>query len=327
MRAAKQKKRVFPLPFGAHGGVASGALHRRNAMRANALIVWLLLSAPLQAAAQTVIRNNEILDSDRPEAWSMNYFVASSLLTSTGEAPSLESGQWMVGLDIAQVPRLSDDEQRVGFNGVKQEDLNRSPVFGRVRAWVGLPAGWVGEIGYTPPLRIEDTQPRHFLALAIGRRLLARGPFTLSWRVFGQHGDVEGDITCPARLAGIDDFTVNPYGCHAPSQDVASLNDYGTDLTWAWSARPWQWYVETAVVRTETQVQVDAYTYDVHDRSRLVAHDVLPFVAAGVQREIGTRWAWDAEVLFVPLTVRWSAGAPSQRDDFLDLRFQLRYRF
>jgi hypothetical protein len=54
---------------------------------------------------------------------------------------------------------------------------------------------------------------------------------------------------------------------------------------------------------------------------------VLPFVAAGVQREIGTRWAWDAEVLFVPLTVRWSAGAPSQRDDFLDLRFQLRYRF
>jgi len=296
-------------------------------MHAKALIVSLLLLASAQAAAQNLIRNNEILESDRPEAWAMNYFVASSLLTSTGDAPSLEPGQWMVGLDIAQVPRLSHDEQRIGFNGVKYEDLNRSPVFGRVRAWVGLPAGWVGEIGYTPPLRIEDTQPRHFLSLAIGRRLLERGPFSLSWRVFGRHGDVEGDITCPASLAGIDDITINPYGCHAPSQDVASLNYYGTDLTWAWSAHPWQWYVETAVARTETQVQVDAYTFDVHDRSRLVAHDVLPFVAAGVQREVGARWTGGAELLFVPLTVRRNANAPSQRDDFLDLRFQLRYRF
>jgi hypothetical protein len=296
-------------------------------MRAKALIVSLFLLASAQATAQNLIRNNENLESDRPEAWAMNYFVASSLLTSTGEAPPLDAGQWLVGLDIAQVPRLSDDEQRVGFNGVKYEDLNRSPVFGRVRAWVGLPAGWIGEIGYTPPLRIEDTQPRHFLSLAIGRRLLARGPFSLSWRVFGQHGDVEGDITCPASLTGIDDVTTNPYGCHAPSQDVASLNYYGTDLTWAWSARPWQWYVETAAVRTETQVQVDAYTYDVHDRSRLVAHDVLPFLAAGVQRDVGARWTWGAEALFVPLTVRRSADAPSQRDDFLDLRLQLRYRF
>ena len=56
-------------------------------MRAKALIVSLFLLASAQAAAQTVIRNNEILESDRPEAWSMNYFAASSLLTSTGEAP------------------------------------------------------------------------------------------------------------------------------------------------------------------------------------------------------------------------------------------------
>lgn len=296
-------------------------------MRTGALTVSLLLLAPAQAVAQTDFRNNEILEADRPEAWAMNYFVASSLLTSTGQAPSLATGQWMVALDVAQVPRLSDDQQRIGFNGVKQEDLNRSPVFGRARGWVGLPAGWVAEIGYTPPLRIEDTQPRHFLALGVGRRLVEGDAFSLSWRVFGQHGDVEGDITCPASVSGIEDGTINPYGCHAPSQDVASLNYYGTDLTWAWSLRPWQWYVDTAVVRTETQVQVDAYTFDVHDRSRLVAHDVLPSVAAGVQREVGPHWAWGAELLFVPLTVRRSAGAPSERDDFLDLRFQVRYRF
>lgn len=296
-------------------------------MPGKALVVLLLLLSPVDATAQSVLRNNEILDNDRPEAWAMNYFVASSLLTSTGRTPALDPGHWMVALDLAQVPRLSDAQQRIGFNGVKQEDLNRLPVFGRARAWVGLPGGWVGEIGYTPPLRIEDTQARHFVALGIGRRLVSRDTFELSWRVFGQHGAVEGDITCPARVSGTDDFTVNPYGCRAPSQDVASLNYYGTDLTWSWSVQPWQWYVDTGAVRTETQVQVDNYTYDVHDRSRLVAHDVLPFVAAGVQRDVGARWTWGAEALFVPLSVRRTAGAPSERDDFLDLRLQLRYRF
>ena len=295
-------------------------------MDVRALLVVPLLLASMRVPAQTLVRNNERLDADRPEAWAMSYALSGSLLTSTGDAPDLAPGRWMLALDVAQVPRLSDEEQRVGFNGVKQEDLNRSPVFGRARAWVGLPGGWIGEIGYTPPLRIEDTQPRHFVALGIGRRLVARDAFRLSWRVFGQHGDVEGDITCPAHLAG-GGSDVNPYGCQAPSQDVASLNYYGTDLTWTWSTAPWQWYLDTGVVRSETQVQVDAYTFDAHDRSRLVAHDVLPFAAAGLQREVDAHWAWGAELLFVPLTVRRGAGAPAERDDFLDLRLQLRYRF
>lgn len=296
-------------------------------MLAKASLAIALVVFPPLAFGQTVLRNNEILDSDRPEAWAMQYALAGSLLTSTGATPNLAPGQWTLALDIAQIPRLSDAEQRVGFNGIKQEDLNRTPVFGRARAWVGLPAGWVAEFGYTPPLRIEDTQARHFIALALGRRLLARGGFDLSWRMFGQHAAVEGDITCPARLAGSDDPQANPYGCQAPSQDVASLNYYGTDLTAAWSSAPWQWYLETAVIRTETQVQVDAYTFDAHDLSRLVSHDVLASIAGGVQRDVGPHWAWGAELLFVPLTVRRGESAPSQRDDFLDLRFQLRYRF
>ena len=298
----------------------------RDAMpRTPALAMWLLV-VPSLAWGQSLFRSNEILEADRPEAWAMAYAASGTLLTSTGDAPSLEPGRWMLALDVAQLPRLSDAQQRIGFNGVKQEDLNRSPVFGRARAWVGLPGGWIGEIGYTPPLRIEDTQPRHFIALGIGRRLVARDAFHLSWRVFGQHGDVEGDITCPARLAGIDDPARNPYGCQAPSRDVASLNDYGIGLTSSWSAHGWQGYLETTVLRTETQVQVDALTFDARDRSRLVAHDVLATAAAGVRRDLGAHFDWGAEVLFVPLRVRRAADAPSERDDFVGLRLQLRYR-
>lgn len=294
-------------------------------MRAKMLALVLLLPAA-QAAAQAVVRNDENLDSDRPEAWAMNYFAASSLFTGTGATPALAPGDWHLAVDLAQVPRLDERQQTIGFDGLKREDLNRSPVFGRARAWIGLPAGWVGEVGYTPPLRLHDTQPRHFVALALSRRLVERGHYALSARLFGQHGAVEGDITCPARLAGVDDPARNPYGCQAPSRDVASLNDYGVGLTSSWSARGWQAYLETTLLRTETQVQLDALSFDARDRSRLVAHDALATVAAGVRRDLGAHFDWGAEVLFVPLRVRRGADAPSERDDFVGVRLQLRYR-
>src|SRR5881392_228605 len=99
-------------------------------MQARIALVLLLLVGSAPVDAQTLYRNNEILDSERPEAWAMHTVLAATLLTSTGEAPTLEPGRWQVALDLAQVPRLSDEEQRVGFNGIKQEDLNRAPVFG-----------------------------------------------------------------------------------------------------------------------------------------------------------------------------------------------------
>ena len=294
-------------------------------MRGKALFLFLLLPAA-QAAAQSVVRNDELLDGDRPEAWAMHYFAAASLFTGTGGTPALQTGQWMLATDLAQVPRLDARQQVIGFNGLKREDLNRSPVFGRARAWIGLPAGWVGEIGYTPPLRVHDTQARHFVALALSRRLVERDRYVLSARLFGQHGAVEGDITCPGRLAGVDDPARNPYGCQAPSRDVAALNDYGIGLTSSWSAGQWRPYLETTLLRTETQVQVDALTFDARDRSRLVAHDLLATVAVGVRHDLGAHFDWGAEVLFVPLRVRRAAGAPSERDDFVGLRLQLRYR-
>lgn len=299
-------------------------------MRGTALALFLrallLLLPAMQAAAQSVVRFDERLAADRPEAWALDYFAAASQFTATGGTPALAPGDWMFAVDLAQVPRLDQRQQVIGFDGVKREDLNRLPVFGRARAWVGLPAGWVAEIGYTPPLRLRDTQPRHFLALALGHRLVARGRFSLSARVFGQHGAVEGDITCPGRLAGVDDPARNPYGCQAPSQDLASLNDYGASLIPSWSGDGWQAYVDASALRTETQVQVDALTFDVRDRSRLVAHDVLATFAAGVRHDLGAHLDWGAELLFVPLRVRRGAGAPSERDDFLGLRLQVRYR-
>ena len=198
-----------------------------------------LLLAATGATAQLVVHNDEDLAPDRPEAWAMNYMAASSLMTAFGPTPALDAWDWAVALDVAQIPRLSAARQRVGFNGTKEEDLNKSPVFGRARIFLGLPGDWVAELGYTPPLTINGVQPRDFVAIAIGRRVFASDDFTFSARIFGQHGRAVGDITCPARIAGVNDPHVNPYGCQAPSNDQVTLNySYGRTAC-QWGSVSW----------------------------------------------------------------------------------------
>lgn len=288
------------------------------------LISSLLLSTA--SHAQTIFHDDAILAPDRPEAWAMDYFAASSLMTAFGESPALAPGQWEAVLELGHIPRLSDAQQRVGFNGFKNEDLNRSPVFGRLRLTLGLPANWVAELGYTPPVSIDGMRPQDLAAVALGRRVLQRGRFTLSARVFGQHGATQGDVTCPGHLAGIEDVELNPYGCQAASNDRLDLNYYGIDFAAGWTSGAWHWHAGVGAARTELEVQVDAFTFDVHDRSRLVANDVLPLFTLGVRRDIGPHWGVGMEVLHVPLTVRRGVDTTAEHDPLTSLRLQLRYR-
>jgi hypothetical protein len=257
----------------------------------------------------------------------MNYVAASTLMTAFGATPALAPWRWSVALDLGYIPRLSAAQRRVGFNGIKQEDLNKSPVFGRIRLIVGLPGDFVAELGYTPPLSIDGAQPLDLVALSIGRRVFERDSFTLSVQAFGQHGRAQGDITCPARLAGVTDRQQNPFGCQAPSNDHVMLNYYGLEATSEWTAESWHAHASAGAARTELAVQVDALTFDVRDRSRLVARGVLPFVTIGASRDLDARWNLGVEVLYVPLRVQREPNAPSENDPLTSLRLQLLYRF
>jgi len=281
--------------------------------------------ACVDAAAQVVDREHEQLDSDRPEAWAMNYFTATSLMTGFGKTPALRPGQWALAAELGQVPSLSAEQRQVGFSGSKAEDLNKSPVVGRLHGWVGLPCGWVGELGFTPPLEINGARPRSLFSAAIGRVVFKHADFSLSARLFGQHGSVGGDITCPSELAAVEDPQINPYGCKAPSNDRLRMNYYGFELTPAFDRGAWQWHASAAVVRFETEVQVDAYTFGIHDLSRLTATDVLPAFSIGASRGFAKRWRWGTEVLYVPLQVRRDAGGPSGNDPLTSARLYLRY--
>lgn len=276
--------------------------------------------------AQPVTGGSETLASDRPEAWAMNYLTATTFLTAFGEVPALPAWRWGVAAELGHIPRLTDAQRRVGFDGTKLEDLNKSPVFGRLRFTLGLPHDWVTEIAYTPPVEIAGARTRDLFALAIGRRLIERGAWTLSARAFGQAGSVRGDITCPAELADVTDPARNPYGCRAASNDRLTMNYYGADLTAGWNAGAWHLHAGVGAVRTELAVQVDALTDGVRDRTRLLARDVLPYFALGARRDFNAHWSVAAEVMHVPLEVRRAPGFARESDPLTSLRLQLRYQ-
>jgi hypothetical protein len=279
------------------------------------------------ASGQTLIRDDRTVASDSPEGWAMRYFAGTTLMTSFGETPQLAPWRWSAAIELGSIPRLSDEQQHVGFGGSKREDLNKSPAFGRLRLAVGLPGGWIAEAGFTPPLQLAGSQARTVFAAAIGRRLIDSEPFSLSVRALGQIGKVDGDITCPRRLSGIFDPVTNPQGCVVPSQDTFTADYYGVDATAAWSSGPWQLYASGGVVRAPLEVQVDAFVGLTHDRSKITSHGSLPWLAFGARYAFDPRWSAGMEMLYVPLDVRRPPEAPRVSDPLWSVRAQLRYAF
>ena len=289
------------------------------------LAAWLFCA--LGAQAQVVVHSNESLASDRPEAWAMRYAAASTLMTTFGQAPAIAAWQWGGALDLGYIPRLSEDQQRVGRHGVKHEELNRSPVFGRLRVLLGLPGEFVATVGYTPPITIDSTRVNDLVAGSIARRLVDIENFTLSLQLFGQHGRAQGDITCPARLAGVTDLQLNLYGCQAASNDHFSLNYYGAELTAAWNMDAWHAHASFGDVRTELAVRVDALTFSVRDRSYLTSRGWMPYWTLGGSRDLDAHWNVGVEVLYVPLRVQREINGPVENDPLTSVRAQVLYRF
>jgi hypothetical protein len=285
----------------------------------------MLLRAP--ALAQPVVEGSESVASDSTEGWAMRYFAGTTLMTSFGETASLAPWQWAVALELGSIPQLSDSQQEVGLGGSKQEDLNKSPVIGRLRLALGLPGQWIAELGYTPPLEIDGARPRNIVAMAIGRRLLEHGGFSLSMRAVGQVGEVEGDITCPARLAGVIDPEENRFGCRAASNDTFTANYYGVDATAAWSGGDWGAYLSAGIVRADLAVQVDAPLFTRIERTRVTSDSDLAWFTVGARYEFMPRSSVAVELLYVPLDVRRPPDFDVSRDSLTSVRLQLRHAF
>jgi hypothetical protein len=290
-------------------------------MRGFGLVVLLLAGA---AQAQPVVRFDEVLRADRPEAWAMQYLASAVLPAGYGAAPPLSPGDWELAAEFAHIPSLDVDQRRVGFEGTKVENLNTAPAAGRLRATVGLPARLRLEAGWTPPVTVDGATPHGLFSLAVARPLLVRDAWSLHARAFAQRGNVTGAFTC-ARGSEVDPES-NPYGCEAASHDRFRLRQRGLEAQLAWTRGRWTGHAALGAMRSDLSVQVDALTFGVRDRSRLEVEATRPFFGLGAERGFGAHWRASLHWLHVPLPVRRGFDAPRERDDYGAPRVAIAWR-
>lgn len=291
-----------------------------------ALVLITLVMAPGTVRAQTVINFVDDLDFDRPEAWAMKYFTSLALLTGLGAPRTLEPGSIEIGFEGGYIPSLSDDEQRVGFNGTKLEDLNRSSVFGRGRVTFGLPQSFSLTLGWAPPVDVGGIEPNLF-SVAIGRPLIEKETWRLGLRLFGQVGTLEGDITCPEDVAASNDPAINPFGCLEASNDEVTQDYAGLEVSAAWQTSPrFEPHVAVALNYLDMENQVDARYLTFLDRSLLRADGYTWSVTAGLTWKVGDKLRLAGEVFYSPLDIVRPPRTSSRNEELLNVRTMLSYR-
>jgi hypothetical protein len=272
----------------------------------------------------------EQLDSDRPEAWAMNYFTSISLLAGLAPPANRGFGSVEIGAEVDWIPQLGKSERRVGFNGAKEEDLNKAPIFARPRLTLGLPWNIGLTVSYVPPIRVFGVEP-HLFAAALERPFYEHRPWTFGARLYGQLGQVEGAFTCPGDVASAPPgSSENPFGCERKSSDTATQRYGGLELSGSYridavgGVTP---YLAVSGNFLDTKFQVKTRTFGARDRTRLVAGTWTFAVSSGVVYPLSERWSLSLGLFYSPLWVKRPPATESENDALFNARALLTYRW
>lgn len=283
--------------------------------------VVLALAAP---AASQIDDRVEELDWNRPEAWAMKYFSSVSILTGLGPPVARDTWSLSVGLELDTIPRLSEDQRRIGFGGFKVEDINRLPVIFRPRITVGLPAKVSLDVAWVPPVELRGVKS-NLLAIAFERPVYSADPWSLGLRVYGQIGEVEGDFTCSEDDASFPPGSPgNIWGCEAPSEDELTLNYVGAAFTGGYRLKKTDFHWGLAANYMDMEFQVDAVTYGIIDRNLLLADGWTWSFNGGASWRLGARTRLSAEIFYSPLSVVRPPSTTEENDPLINLRTMLR---
>ncbi len=289
----------------------------------------LALAGGSPVLAQTEIAPHESLRFDRPEAWAMKYFGSVALMTGFGGGRELAPGGLELGLEGAWVPSLSAEERTVGFIGTKEEDLNRTAVFGRLRLAVGLPGRLRLTAGFVPPVKVEGVTPR-FVALGLERPLVEGNRWRLGLGLTGQTGTIRGDLTCSrAAAAAGDDPERNPYRCQEPSNDEMTVRSASLELSGSRrSSRVpgLEPYAALAAHYFDDDFQVHARYGTIIDRTLLSTDGTTYSATVGLGFQPGERLRVAGELFYSPLDVVRDSARGSQNDPLFNARVLVGYR-
>jgi opacity protein-like surface antigen len=292
------------------------------------LTLTLLAVAPVRGQ-QLVISETETLEFDRPEAWGMKYYASLGLLTSMGAPERRAPGEVVVGFEGASVPQLSDEERRLGFNGTKLEDVNRTSFFGRVRGSVGLGAGLALDVAWTPPIELDGAKP-NLLAAALSRPFSLSHSWRLGLRGYGQIGKIEADITCSAdEVAGGNDLDQNPFLCTEPSKDESRQKAIGLELVAGYdSGGRFKPYAGVAVSYMDLEFRINALYGAglIEDHTVQLTDGTTVAALAGVTFAPSPRWRITGEAFYSWLDIQRPPATTASNEGFFNVRFFVSYK-
>lgn len=298
---------------------------RREPLRAGAAL-GLFLGLGGLASAQPAIVVDQALDFDRPESWAMKYFASVSVPTTTQAPRPVAAGAIDVGFEGGLVPQLDDEKRRVGFNGTKLEDVNKTRFFGRIRGRIGLPAAFSVDVGYVPPIEVNGARP-HLFSAAAGRTFTLSEAWHLDLRGHVQAGTIRGDITCSAdEAAAGPDPSRNPFLCDEPSDDRLEQRIAGGQISVGRTAGRWHPYAGLSLDFLDLEFNVHARYAGIVDRTRQTTRGGAVGVLGGLGFVPAGPWHLSVEVFFAPLSVVRPPDTSRRNDPLFNGRFLVSYR-
>jgi hypothetical protein len=295
-------------------------------LSSSAALIITLLFPPASVLAQDVFATHDEVAFDSSEGWAMAYMISSSL--NLGQLPPRSTGLGDISLaaELGTIPSLNENQQEVGFGGFKDEDLNKSPVFGRARASLGLIWDVTAEVSYTPPLEIDGAKPDGLWGLALSRPLLDLGGWGFGLRVFAQEGEVRADVTCSAEVAAQPPRSEgNPFGCTGPSSDRLAMDHYGAELIFSLPELPLgiQPWAALAVTRMDPFVQLEAPLDIGLELSTIGSEGTVETISAGLVYRVNDNWRINLASSYTPLDVNRPPDNPGGQDNYWNLRLGL----
>ena len=283
----------------------------------------LLLFTSLSFGNQNSYVDQEV-DFSSPEGWGMAFMTTSS--QNLGQMPphSVNIKDISISAELSSIPRLNKEQQKIGFGGFKDEDLNKSPAFGRIRASIGLPWDLNAEISWTPPIQINNSKPDNLWGAAVSKPIINNEKIGLGLRLFLVRGGAIASVTCSEDNLNFDLYTPqNTAGCIALSDDKLKMDHEGIEiflsLTNSSAILPW---ISLASSNLDNSVEINAPLEVGRERATVYSSGSTQTISFGFTYDFNEDWSFNASSSYTPLDVR-RPNYNSGNDNFWNVRFGL----
>ena len=287
-----------------------------------------LITLALLMFFSSIAYSDQKVDLDSPEGWAMAFMTASA--QNLGQAPphSVDVRDISFSAELSSIPRLSREQQKIGFGGFKDEDLNKSPAFGRLRANVGLPWNVDAEISWTPPLKINNSKPDHLWGAALSKPLFDNERISVGLRLFLLRGGVTASVTCSEDTINFAPYTLqNTAGCIGLSDDKLQMDHEGVEVFLSFNNTsniiPW---ISLASTNIDNAVEIDAPLEIGRERASVYSSGTIQTLSFGLNYDISENWSLNAASSYTPLDVQ-RPNDSSDNDDFWNVRAGLTIRY